>query len=73
MDILGKFSYFIMKMYVEGTHWSNSNEYTQHTIISYKIQKTSLNYPHLLPDLALRLTLNGSNYSEQISMVPKML
>ena len=34
---LGKFSYFIMKLYVVYTlelpHWGNSNEYTQHTII----------------------------------------
>ena len=34
---LGKFSYFIVKLYV-CTHRGNSNEYTQHTIIVYKIK-----------------------------------
>ena len=43
-------------------HWGNSNEYTQHIIIVCKIEKTSLNYRHLFPDLAPWLTLNGSNY-----------
>ena len=28
----------------------------------WKAEKTSLNYPHLPPDLALWLTLSGSNY-----------
>ena len=28
----------------------NSNEYTQHTIILWKIKKTSLHYPHLSSD-----------------------
>ena len=30
---LGKFSYFITKLYVVCTHRGDSNEYTQHTII----------------------------------------
>ena len=39
-----------------------------------QIERTSLNYPHLPPDVALWLSLSGSNYPrlEQISMVPKM-
>ena len=38
------------------------------------MEKISLNYRHLLPDLASWLTLSGSNYLclEQIFMVPKM-
>ena len=59
---------------LESPHRGDSNEYTQHTIIIWKLEKTILNYPHLPPDLALWLTLSGSNYPclEQISMVPKM-
>ena len=38
---------------LESPHPGDSNEYTQHTIIMYKIEKVSLNYPHLLPDLTL--------------------
>ena len=30
---LGKFSYFIMKLYVVCTHRCDSNEYIQHTIV----------------------------------------
>ena len=57
MDILGKFSYFIMKcmlcvLYVS-PHIGNSNDYTQHTIITKKIEKTSPTYIHLPPDLVL--------------------
>ena len=48
---------------LELPHWGDSNEYTQHTIIGKKIEKKkkkqkqkkkkqSLNYRHLLPDLA---------------------
>ena len=44
-------------------------------LVKWKIEKTSLNYIHLPPDLALRLTLSGSrsNYPclEQIYMVQK--
>ena len=38
------------------------------------MEKTSLNYIHLLPDLAPRLTLSSSNYLclEQFAMVQKM-
>ena len=40
---LGKFSYFIMKLYVmyslESPHQGNSNEYTQHTIIVKEMKK----------------------------------
>ena len=59
------FSYLIMK-------WYTSHEYTQHIIIVSKIEKTSLNYRLLLPDLAW-LTLSGSNYPclEQHFLVPK--
>ena len=47
---------------------------TQNTIISQKIEKTSLNYSHLSPDLVLQLTHSGLNYPclEQIFMVPKI-
>ena len=50
------------------------NEYTQHTIILWKMEKTFLDYFHLPSDLALRLTISGSNYPclEQISKVPNM-
>ena len=46
---------------------------SQHTIIVL-IEKISLNYRHLLPDLAPWLTLSCSNYPylEQISIVSKM-
>ena len=48
--------------------------YTQHTIISKPIEKTFLNYSHLPIDLALWLTLSGSNYPflEKNSRVPRM-
>ena len=58
------------------THQSDYNEYTQHTIISYKIEKTSLNYmyPQSPPDLVLWFNLSGSNYPclQQISNISKM-
>ena len=59
---------------LELPHRGNSNEYTQHTIIVQKIKKSSLNYRHLLLDLAPWLTLRGSNNPclEQFSTVPKM-
>ena len=59
---------------LELPHRGNSNEYTQHTIILLKIENISINYRHLLPDLALWLNLIGSNYPslQQISVVPKM-
>ena len=59
---------------LESPHRGDSNEYTQHTIIVYKIEKISLNYRYLLPELVPRLTLSGSNHPclEQFSMVPKM-
>ena len=55
---------------LELPHRGNSNEYTQHKIIVWKIQKISLNHRYLFPELVL----SGSNYSclERISMVPKM-
>ena len=55
---------------LESPNRDHSNEYTQYTIISWNIESTSLKYPHLTPDLALSLTLNGSNYPclEQISI-----
>ena len=58
---------------IESPHWGSFNEYNQHTIIVY-IEKTFLNYCHLLPYLAPWFTLSGSNYPylEQVSMVPKM-
>ena len=64
-----------MCVLVESPHRSNSNDYTQHIIIVEKIEKISLNYHYLLPDLARGLTLSGLNYPylAQISMVPKML
>ena len=37
---------------LESLHRGNSNEYTQYTIIEYKIENISLNYRYLLPDLA---------------------
>ena len=36
---------------LELPHRGDSNEYTQHTIIVYKIEKISLNYRYLLPEL----------------------
>ena len=56
---------------LESHHRGDSNEYTQHTISEEKIENTSLNYRHLLPDMAPWLTLSGSNYPclEQISIV----
>ena len=57
---------------LESHHRGDSNKYTQHTIIIQKIEKTPQNLP---PDLALWLTLSGSNYPclEQIYMVSKIL
>ena len=46
---------------LESPHRGDSNEYTQHTIIVYKIEKISLNYRYLLPELVPWLTLSGSN------------
>ena len=59
---------------LESPHQCNSYEYTQHPIILLKIENISINYRHLLPDLAPWLNLTGLNYPllEQISMVPKM-
>ena len=61
---------------LELPHWSNSNEYIQHTITVQKIKHTfiSLKYRHLLPELSPWLILSGFNYPylEQISMIPKM-
>ena len=59
---------------LESPHRSDSNKYTQHTIIVKEIKKKSLNYRYLLPDLAPWLTLSGSNYPclEQFSMAPEM-
>ena len=37
----------------ESPHRGDSDEYTQHTFISYTIEKTSLNYPYLPNDLEL--------------------
>ena len=51
-----------MKLYVVGTHRCDSSEYTQHTIIVFKIEKISLNKRHLLPDMTSWLSLSGSNY-----------
>ena len=36
---------------LESPHRGDSNEYTQHTIIVWKIEKISLNYCYLLPEL----------------------
>ena len=65
---------YVVCAYLESPHRGDSNEYTQHTIILEKIEKTSPNYLHLPSDLALRLTLSGSKYPslEQISKDPKM-
>ena len=59
---------------LKSPHRGDSDEYTQHTIILWKIEKTYLNYPRLPPDLAVGLTLSGSNFPflEQFSMVLKM-
>ena len=67
-----------MELYVvyslEPLHQGDSNEYTEHTIIVLKIEKISLNYRYLFPELVPWVTLSGSNYPclERISMVPKM-
>ena len=59
---------------LESSHRGASNDYTQHTIILQKIEKTSLNYPYLPSDLALWLTLSSLNCLrlEQIALVPNM-
>ena len=59
---------------LESPRRGDSNEYTQHIIIVQRIEKISLNHRNLPSDLALRLTLSGSNYPylEQNSMVLKM-
>ena len=59
---------------LESPHRGDSNKYTQHTIIVKKIEKITLNYRYLLPELVPWLTLSGSSYPclERISMVPKM-
>ena len=36
---------------LESPHRGDSNEYTQHTIIVLKIEKISLNYRYLFPEL----------------------
>ena len=36
---------------LESPHQGDSNEYTQHTIVVYKIEKISLNYRYCLPEL----------------------
>ena len=46
-----------MLFYYENIHCVCSFESSQRTIISYKIKKMPLNFTHLPPDLALRLTL----------------
>ena len=65
---------FLCCMYSESPYRGDSNEYSQHSIIVLMIARTSLNYRHLLPDLALWLTLNGSYYPylEQIFMGSRM-
>ena len=50
-----------------------SNEHTQHTIIVEKIEKISLSYLHLLPDLIHHLPLVAltTHISEQIFHGPR--
>ena len=59
---------------LESPHRGDSNEYTQHTSIVQKIEKTSPNYHKLLPDQAPWLTLSDFKYLclEQFSIVQKM-
>ena len=76
-DISRKFSYHenVCCVYLlELPHWGNSNEYKQDNITLLKVEKASLNYLHLSAELALWLTLSGSNYQcpEQIFVVQKM-
>ena len=54
---------------------SNSNKYTEQTVISYTMKKTFPKNPHLPPDIALWSNLSSSNYPslDQISMVPKLV
>ena len=70
---LGIFQEFFL-FYNESVCCVYSLESHHHTIIVYKIEKSSLNYSHLLPDLATWLILSSSNYSclKHFSMVPKM-
>ena len=73
MEIFSFYHEIVCCVYsLEWPLWSNSHEYTQHTVIVWKIEKTFLYY--LSPNLALWLTLSGSNYPylEQMSMVPKI-
>ena len=64
----------MMKLYVLCTHQGDSKEYTQRTIIVLKSENIFLNYRHLLPDMALWLTLRGSNspYLEQTCRVQRI-
>ena len=75
----GKRSYLIIKVYVVCTHLNRLIEAILMSILNIQLlcrrsKKTFLYYSHLSPNLALWLTLSGSNYLcvEQISMVPKM-
>ena len=79
--MLGKFSYFIMKMYVVCTHENCLIEAILMSTLNFTSlnkwtnrKKKSLNYRHLLPDLAPWLTESGSNYPylKEIFKVPKM-
>ena len=60
---LGKFSYFIMKLYVVCTDWwGDSNEYTQHTIIVKEIIE--------IPELSLFASWPGTMINPQWLEVP---
>ena len=74
----GKFSYFIMKLYVVCTHYNHLIEAILMSILNmpslYRRYKNSLNNCHFLPDLVPWLTPSASNYPylEQIPMFLKM-
>ena len=64
-----------MKMYFGYTHYNRTIRAILMSTLNIKLfhyfGKTSLKYPRLFPDLALKLTLSGSNYpcQEYISKV----
>ena len=75
---LGKFCHFIMKLYVEGTHWNRLIEAILMSTLNIqllyrRLKRFALIIHDLLNDVASGLTLNGSNYPylKQIFMIPK--
>ena len=73
-DILFFYHEIVCCVYsLELPHRGDFNDYTQYSIIFWKIEKLILKLSYLPPDLALRFTISGLSYPhfEQISIVPK--